>query len=232
MSESREWRPIEGFPDYQVSNLGDVRSIDRVSCGRRLKGRDLAPGMDSKGYRQVGLYRDKARLTRRVHTLVCAAFNPAPAEGQTLVAHYDGDPLNNHAGNLRWATPAENYADEVRHGTSNRGERQGLSKLTSLAVQSVRARYDAGGVTQRQLAIEHGVEPSAICSVISGKNWGHIACGDAAMRDCRTKVTSTAALEIRRRYGAGGVTQRELGLEYGVAQTTISYVVRRPEVCQ
>lgn len=41
------------------------------------------------------------------------------------------------------------------------------------------------------------------------------------------KLTESQVREIRRRYAAGGVSQRQLGAEYGVSQMPISYIVRR-----
>ena len=45
----------------------------------------------------------------------------------------------------------------------------------------------------------------------------------------QSKLTREQVLEIRTSYAAGGVLQRELGDEYGVAQQTIGRIVRRTE---
>jgi hypothetical protein len=119
-----EWRPIEGFP-YEVSNLGRVRrSEDSFNgYGHRvlLKGRILRPGIGHVGHLHVNVYKHGVQKTYLVHRLVCAAFNGDQPSPGHLVAHRDGDPSNNVASNLYWATYSENSFDRVRHaGMPNR----------------------------------------------------------------------------------------------------------------
>jgi hypothetical protein len=72
------------------------------------------------GYLLVGLHHHRRQTTRTVHSLVAEAFiGPRPAGQQ--IRHLDGDPVNNHLGNLRYGTGAENARDQVRHGTHANG---------------------------------------------------------------------------------------------------------------
>jgi HNH endonuclease/NUMOD4 motif-containing protein len=121
------WRPIAGRAGYEVSDLGRVRSVDRVVTvmrrGRaveaRYKGVMLRLNPAGNGYLNVNLGRCRSA---RVHSLVLKAFvGPRPAGYQA--AHADGDKLNNAVANLRWATPEENNADKSRHGTLLCGSR-------------------------------------------------------------------------------------------------------------
>lgn len=106
-----EWRDIPGHPGYQASNLGRVRSRYRVLKPRLAwkKGKQQPP-------RVVASLSVKCVVKKRfVHQIVLEAFvGPRPPGKET--AHWDGDPLNNRLENLRWATPEENFADEVRLG--------------------------------------------------------------------------------------------------------------------
>jgi hypothetical protein len=115
------WRPIARHAGYEVSDLGRVRSLDRIitkiQCGRtvyaRQRGCVLRPGRTRVGYLLVVLGRGAPAY---VHHLVLEAFvGPRPAGCQA--AHGDGNKLNNTLENLRWASPKENNADKVRHGT-------------------------------------------------------------------------------------------------------------------
>jgi hypothetical protein len=128
------WRPIAGYDGYQVSDLGRVRSLDRVVTkmqrGRpvqhRLKGKVLRPATVARGYLAVALGR---RGTMYVHHVVLLAFvGPRPAGKQA--AHGDGDRTNNALSNLRWATPKENTADRYRHGTVLFNTRHPLGRKT------------------------------------------------------------------------------------------------------
>lgn len=96
----------------------------------------------------------------------------SPPTSRHEAAHICG---NGHLGcinpeHLVWKTPAENQADRVAHGTSNRGERQWNAKLTAEAVRSI--RRVGGTLTQQDLADIHGVSPTAIASVLKGRSWG------------------------------------------------------------
>jgi HNH endonuclease/NUMOD4 motif-containing protein len=120
MQDQETWRPIAGHAGYEVSDLGRVRSLDRVVTkmqrGRpvqhRLRARVLRQGRTRGGYLTVSL----ARHSVHVHCLVLRAFvGPRPAGHQA--AHRDGNKLNNSVGNLRWATPRDNNKDKIAHGT-------------------------------------------------------------------------------------------------------------------
>lgn len=116
---SETWRPVLGYEgSYEVSDLGRVRSLDRMSShGRRLRGRVLTALQGSGGYLQVGLHRDGEQRSALVHRLVLTSFiGPAPDGCETL--HGDGDRSNNALANLKWGTRTENAQDRLRHGTN------------------------------------------------------------------------------------------------------------------
>jgi hypothetical protein len=92
-----EWRAIQGFENYEVSNTGEVRNIKTQ--------RILGPGINKGGYRLVGLMKDSQRTHFTVHRLVAVAFLENPKE---VVDHADGNTTNNHVSNLRWASRTEN----------------------------------------------------------------------------------------------------------------------------
>lgn len=117
-----EWRPVVGWEGlYEVSELGEVRSLDRVIYypdGRRpytKKGRTLR-GWVKHGYRKVVLSAANGRKEERfVHSLVLESFiGPRPAGQEAL--HYDDNKQNNVTSNLRWGTRSENLHDMVRNG--------------------------------------------------------------------------------------------------------------------
>lgn len=104
------WKTIPGFPDYQVSDQGEVRSTKF----NRMK--VLKPSVDGGGYMQVVLRHDGRQATKRVHQLVALAFIGERPEG-LQTRHLDGNTLNNASSNLAYGTPAENAADKHIHGT-------------------------------------------------------------------------------------------------------------------
>lgn len=177
MDRNEEWRDIEGFPLYQVSNLGHIRSLTRsfkrhghtiTWTGRMIEGW-IKPGPSGKPVtRMVGLRRDGKTYEFRVHQLVLRAFiGPCPAgmEG----CHNDGNPLNNDMGNLRWDTHAENLHDAVTHGTASRppvhwGENHHFAKLTFAEVMTIRSMPTYHGVNAK-LARQFGVSDTTISQI-------------------------------------------------------------------
>lgn len=179
---AEEWRPVEGFPGYEVSSYGRVRSVDRVVVQRNGKRRQyishiLRPGLDAGGYLRAGLGRiDGRSIFRLIHVLVCEAFHGRKPSSKHIVAHNDNNRQNNHKGNVRWATRKENSADQLAHGTATIGSRNGVSILTDEEVIEIRATLKEnprrGIVTE--LAIKYGMSHPAISHIKTGKTWKHL----------------------------------------------------------
>lgn len=74
---------------------------------------------------------------------------------------------------LRWATRLENEQDKIAHGTVNRGERQGHSKLTADDVRQIRDAVERGEAKQ-DVAARFGVVPSNVTSIVQRKTWKHV----------------------------------------------------------
>lgn len=133
-----EWRAIEGWAGYEVSNQGRIRSwkFCRRTPGQalpRIMRQDVLP----VGYRQITLKDKGARRREYVHRLVLSAFvGPCP-DGQQ-VAHWNGDKADNRLGNLRYCSPIENYDDKIRHGADTRGVRNYNASLTAEDVRRLR----------------------------------------------------------------------------------------------
>lgn len=101
------WKSIVGWEDfYEVSNFGDVRSIDRiVNCcynsKQLVKGRILSQRPNQNGYLMVSLYRNHQRTVKYAHRLVAEAFIENP-QCLPQVNHRDEIKTNNHVDNLEW----------------------------------------------------------------------------------------------------------------------------------
>jgi hypothetical protein len=167
---TERWLPVEGFPHYEVSDLGRVRRV--VAVRGRAAGKLLSPGRGT--YLNVGLHQDGRPKYFGVHQLVAQAFlGPKPSAAHQ-VAHCDGDRWNNIAPNLRWATPRENTHDKLRHGTMLQGEQVGTARLTASQIATVRRLY-ALGATQAELALLLGVGQNYISRIVSREIWPSVA---------------------------------------------------------
>ncbi len=123
----RKWKDIEGYEGYyQVSNIGEVRSVDRwvtYKNGRKIfrKGKlmKLSPG--TCGYPQVSLCSHGVEKKVSVHRLVATAFIPNP-DNLPFVNHKDENKSNNIWTNLEWCT------DKYNNNYGTRTERAAKSK--------------------------------------------------------------------------------------------------------
>jgi hypothetical protein len=123
MKSSEEWRAIPGHPGYEVSDLGRVRSLDRLiydprsettnrPAFRRYPGRVLTPVLNT-GYMRVKLGGGHPGVP--IHRLLALAFiGPCPPGEE--VCHNDGDKLNTRRNNIRYGTRSDNALDRVKHG--------------------------------------------------------------------------------------------------------------------
>ncbi|MCM3479256.1 NUMOD4 domain-containing protein [Caldibacillus thermoamylovorans] len=103
--ENEIWKPIEKYPDYEVSNLGRVRSYKLGKNGGILKPRKTS---EKKPYYFLYLLNDKGKYQLvRVHRLVAFAFIPKPI-GCNIVNHLNGNKLDNVVTNLEWTDHAGN----------------------------------------------------------------------------------------------------------------------------
>ena len=108
------WRPIKEYEGYyEVSNLGRVRSIDRVvvdtvrNCERLLKGKVLIQRDNGNGYKNVTFCKEHKLYNKYVHRLVAEAFLPNP-DNLPQVNHKDEDKSNNRVDNLEWCSQLYN----------------------------------------------------------------------------------------------------------------------------
>lgn len=122
-TQIEEWRAIAGFEGYyEVSNLGNVRSLTRVLRPSyrpmTLEGKPLKPRPMRSGHLQVNLRRNNTSRNHLVHRLVAIAFLGQPLPGQE-VRHLNGEPTDNRLQNLAWGTRSENMYDRRAHGVDH-----------------------------------------------------------------------------------------------------------------
>lgn len=145
------WKPIEGFPPYEVSNLGRVRGYRCV----------LRPCTDHSGYKGVILYNGSSKSFRSVHRLVASAFCDGWFDGAE-VNHVNGDKSDNRAENLEWVTREENIQQRSKPPYRRAVLMDGEKRFSSVAEA---ARY--AGCTR------NGIE--AVCrgfrSFYGGHRW-------------------------------------------------------------
>jgi len=117
---TEEYRDIPDFPNYEVSNLGNVRN---KKTNKILKPREFKKRSNYICY-GVQLYNDTRQLGyhKKIHKLVAEAFIPNP-ENKPEIDHIDRNSSNNKVDNLRWATRSENCINTKTRCDNDLGER-------------------------------------------------------------------------------------------------------------
>lgn len=105
------WKDIEGFEGlYQVSNLGNVRSLNYMRTG---KIKNLSPRLHKDGYYQINnLSKNGSSKSFKVHRLVAQAFLPNP-NNLPCIDHINTDKTDNRVENLRWVSFHENNSNPL-----------------------------------------------------------------------------------------------------------------------
>lgn len=89
-----QWKDIDEFPEYSVSNFGEIRS--------NKSGRILSTSPNQFGVVQVGLMKNGVQYHRSVPLLVVKAFLPIKPGPFDTPINLDGDRHNNNLENLVW----------------------------------------------------------------------------------------------------------------------------------
>lgn len=153
-----QWKVIPTYPNYEVSNFGNVR---RVGSTKLLA---LSTKRGTHPYQRAHLCQDGKARYILVHRLVLEAFiGPCPKGYQCL--HLDNNPRNNRLDNLRWGTPKEN------HSTINRkGERNPRAKLSAENIAYIRS-YTGPLI---DLVDQFNVSYKHITHIRSNITWKHL----------------------------------------------------------
>ena len=126
----QQWTAIKNYGGlYEISNQGNVRSLDRnviennTNKKRSIKGIDLSIANSKRGYRVVVLCKGGKEKMRNVHQLVAEAFL-LNLDSKPCINHKDFNRLNNYVDNIEWCTYAENNKHSIEIGNKGRNVNQ------------------------------------------------------------------------------------------------------------
>lgn len=134
---SENWKPVPGYESkYEVSDLGNVRSLDRIVRGKDGRdeihhGKQLKPQTLKNGYLEVYLCAGAKRKHRTIHSLVAEAFiGPRPEKHDVM--HIDGNRANNTLQNLQYGTRSENLRSTYSYGGKCANGKLSLEDVTHI----------------------------------------------------------------------------------------------------
>lgn len=159
------WKKIDGFDNYSVSTVGDVRN-DK-------SGENLTAWRTKNGYWCVNPSQNGITQRFYVHRLVAQAFIPNPAEKEQ-VNHINGVKSDNRVENLEWCTSSENHRHRSRVlGVKSSGEHmsmmQDLARLTHYKpVLCVETKVVFGSVVDAAKSVDRS--PCSIVDALKGRH--------------------------------------------------------------
>ena len=136
------WKIINGYPDYAISDTGYVKSL--------RYNRILKASVNGSWYGHVNLICDKRKKTWAIHRLVIEHFGPMQPDVYAIVDHKDKNKLNNHIDNLEWVSIREN----TLRGYGNQDKK--------VKVRELRQQ----GMTIKKIAEEVGMSPAFVQATI------------------------------------------------------------------
>ena len=168
------WKKIN-LPDcdyYMVSNLGQIKSIDRVdNLGRIRKGRIIKPSKCSNGYLFFSVFKNGKREIKRVHVCVANAFIKKN-KNKIYVNHIDGLKTNNDVKNLEWVTPSQNQIHAYKIGLKKqpKGYNHSNSKINESILKEIKLMLKEGN-TQQYIADKFKISQSTISKIKRKKTY-------------------------------------------------------------
>lgn len=186
--KNENWRDIPGYEGlYQVSDLGNVKSLNRIvkhstSGYLTLKEKLLKPRKSTQDRKYVDLNKNKITKRFYIHTLVAQTFIGERPEGYDI-CHISGDNQDNRLVNLRYDTKGQNQIDIYRQGSKH-----GLGKLSLEQVLEIRQLYSTGDYTHYELAEKYNVSQSTTQRVVNRKSFQWLN-DDGTIEESKTEVS-------------------------------------------
>lgn len=157
-----KWVKIEGFPNYSVSDYGEIRNdkFHRLLSFSYKK-------VTHTSYARVTLFVDGVRHYIQVHRLVAKAFLPNP-DNLPQVDHIDNNGLNNRARNLQWMSCSDNIKkaftdrNELKLDICSKGGKAGSLVIQNKAVDKYKLmlgerfiHFHTGGTLIKDAAVSY-----------------------------------------------------------------------------
>lgn len=177
------WKDIKDYEGlYQVSNLGNVRSLDREVKDttknriQHIKGKILKLTDNGKGYKLVFLNKDRNRENKYVHRLVAETFIPNP-NNLKEVNHKNLNKNDNSVHNLEWITSIDNKRhyrqteiSKINNLKAKETLRKNYGEKTKKATSYIIYAYTQDNLIIKEISKQTGIGQAKISKILKENN--------------------------------------------------------------
>ena len=177
------WKDIPSYEGYyQVSNLGNFRSLPRIikykSNGtRNYPSKALLTETTKDNYQRIVLMKDGIKTRYQAHRLVALTFIPNP-DNKPFINHIDGNKSNNVVTNLEWCTASENmiHADNTGLRDMSTHQPSNSKRIKCIETGEVFASYAKAvkWLGKSNTSISTLIRGTRVCGKALGYHWEFI----------------------------------------------------------
>lgn len=230
--EKEVWKVYPEIPFIEASNLGRVRTKDRIvnsKNGRKyhIKGRVLKQQLNKSGYMRVAFSMSEKTVKLYVHRVIATSFLPNP-NNYPEVNHKDNDTTNNRLDNLEWCTRKYNRQYREKYGSASGRPVFAVNLKTGKVL-----RFNSQSEAARQL----GILVENINDVLKGK---HYTAGGYWFTEEENEITEEKIREIKANMRSRQViavnletgevlwfkSQREAGRQLGIDPRRVNDILK------
>ena len=190
------WKVIKDFPDYEISNMGRVRSFKNYKQWK--PNRILEPSKSSNGYLHVDLYINKKPYTRPIHRLVYENFHEKLKEDD-YIHHFDENKENNYISNLE---PMDKLKHNIFHNCGEKAPwlgRHHLEESKNLLSKTRKEKFRSGELN------------------LNGENNPAHKLKEWKIKTIRQILNLSIIKQLK-------ITQKEIAEVFGISESTISKI--------
>jgi len=178
---NEQWKPVNFGSvtkncDYQISNFGRIKSVDKITKReRQLNGAKARGGLIMLNQK----LKDNSTGIVYIHRFVAENFLTPPSDKHEYILHIDYDKANNKVNNLKWATEEEwkEYQKKNPHH-KGRPARTKNYKLTETQVRLMKRMLLRGKTKRKIIARKFGVSENCAYKIEKGIRWAHVNIDD------------------------------------------------------
>jgi len=167
------WKPIKGYEKiYEISNLGNVKSLAAKGSGKFKVDTVMKPFNNGRGYMYYSLNNGIKVKNFSGHRLVVEAFIE-PNSDLPDINHKDGNKKNNVLANLERCNKKMNMVHASLTGLLKCGEESHLSKITESDIVKIKKLWGYN-IEREIIAHVFNISYAQISRIVNNKNWKHL----------------------------------------------------------